>query len=76
MNTDLRDRDYLEHILHAIEKISKYVEGSGKDGFFQDEMVQDAVVRNLEVIGEAVSKLSESLKTVKTDRYHGVRYPA
>ena len=62
MNTDLRDKDYIEHILHAIGKIHNYVDVSGKDGFFQDEMVQDAVIRNLEVIGEAVSKLSESTK--------------
>ena len=63
MNKDLRDKDYIEHILHAIKKINNYVEVSGKEGFFQDEMVQDAVIRNLEVIGEAVSKLSESKKT-------------
>jgi len=62
MNMELRDKDYIEHILHAINKIGNYVEVSGKDGFFQDEMVQDAVIRNLEVIGEAVSKLSESTK--------------
>jgi uncharacterized protein with HEPN domain len=63
MNADLRDKDYIDHILHAIDKINKYAGVSSKDGFFQNEMTQDAVIRNLEVIGEAVSKLSSSLKT-------------
>jgi len=63
MSMKSRDDDYMEHILFAIEKINRYVEISGKDGFSQNEMVQDAVIRNLEIIGEAVSKLSESLKT-------------
>ena len=63
MNTKSRDDDYMEHILFAIDKINRYVRISGKDGFSQNEMVQDAVIRNLEIIGEAVSKLSESLKT-------------
>ena len=45
--------DYLEHILEAIERIHTYVEDVDEVGFFANKMVRDAVIRNLEVIGEA-----------------------
>ena len=63
MNTALSDKDYIKHILHAIDNIGNYIGASGKNGFFLDEKTQDAVIRNLEVIGEAVSKLSSTLKS-------------
>lgn len=44
---------YLEHILQAIARIQKYTEDRDEDAFLQGEMVQDAVIRNLEIIGEA-----------------------
>ena len=44
--------DYLAHILQAIERIQRY-SGSDEAGFLGNEMAQDAVIRNLEVIGEA-----------------------
>ena len=53
-------RDYkvfLEDILGAISKISRYTAGLSKEAFSRDEKTLDAVVRNLEVIGEAVKKL-------------------
>ena len=49
----LRARDYLEHILEAIERIARYVEDMSEDRFLDDEKTQDAVVRNFEIIGEA-----------------------
>lgn len=52
---------YLKHILDAIEKIESYTTG-GRKTFFQDTMVQDAVIRNLEVIGEAVRNLSPKFR--------------
>ena len=45
--------DYLGHILEAIERIQRYSEDSDKVGFLKSEIVQDAVIRNFEVIGEA-----------------------
>ena len=45
--------DYLGHILQAIERIERYTEDLGEVAFLEDEMAQDAVIRNLEVIGEA-----------------------
>ena len=45
--------DYLGHVLQAIDRIQRYAGAVGEGGFMRDEMVQDAVIRNLEVIGEA-----------------------
>jgi uncharacterized protein with HEPN domain len=45
--------DYLDHIREAIERIHRYVEDVDDATFLEDEMVQDAVIRNFEIIGEA-----------------------
>ena len=45
--------DYLGHILEAIERIQHYVDDMDVVGFLNSKLVQDAVIRNLEVIGEA-----------------------
>lgn len=55
------DRLYLSHIRDAIARIQTYT-SPGKSVFFSETIVQDAVVRNLEVIGEAVKNLSPSLR--------------
>ncbi len=53
MNSDpQRVDDLLEHIVHAIDRIDNYTK-SGEAEFLANEMVQDAVIRNLEIIGEA-----------------------
>lgn len=52
---------YLKHIRDAIERIESYT-GKGRKAFFQDTMMQDAVIRNLEVIGEAVKNLSSNFR--------------
>jgi len=48
-----RLRDYLSHILEAIARIERYVEDIDELGFMNNELIQDAVIRNLEIIGEA-----------------------
>ncbi|QBQ98152.1 DUF86 domain-containing protein [Paraburkholderia pallida] len=50
---DLRTRDYIEHILTAIERIRDYTASVTLETFQTTPMVIDAVVRNLEIIGEA-----------------------
>lgn len=52
-------RVYLEDILEATRKIASYTAHLSKAAFLEDEKTFDAVVRNLEVIGEAVKKLPE-----------------
>jgi uncharacterized protein with HEPN domain len=55
-------RVYLEDILEASRKITAYTRNLSKAAFLEDEKTIDAVVRNLEVIGEAVKKLPEDLR--------------
>jgi hypothetical protein len=45
--------DYLGHILQAIDSIRDYTSNATLDSYLTDRKTQDAVVRNLEVIGEA-----------------------
>ena len=48
-----RLRDYLGHILNAVDRIQRYTADLDKAGFERAEQTQDAVVRNFEIIGEA-----------------------
>ena len=55
------DRVYLLHVLDAANRVSEYTR-EGRDYFFADRKTQDAVIRNLEVIGEATKGLSDPLR--------------
>lgn len=61
------DRVYLLHIRDALQCIRDYTQ-AGEKAFFSDRKTQDAVLRNFEIIGEAVKHLSADLK----NRYPGV----
>ena len=52
-NTAPRLLDYLRHIVEAIERIGRYTKDMDELGFAQNQMVQDAVIRNFEIMGEA-----------------------
>ena len=60
------DRIYLLHIRDAIQSILQYT-SPGKDHFFADRKTQDAVIRNLEIIGEATKRVSAPLKAAHPD---------
>jgi uncharacterized protein with HEPN domain len=55
-------RLYLDDILEAIDRIQGYVEGMDYSGFAADQRTMDAVVRNLEIIGEAARGLPADIK--------------
>ena len=55
---------YLNDILFAITKIQKWTQGMSLDDFESDELVRDAVLRNLEIVGEAVKGLPLELTVV------------
>jgi len=57
LSKDLRIHDYISHILNAIERINRYTEDMDKSGFLCNDMVQDAVIRNIEIIGEASNNI-------------------
>ncbi|SEF24517.1 Uncharacterized conserved protein, contains HEPN domain [Variovorax sp. NFACC28] len=52
-----RVADYLGHILQAIDSIREYTSGATAGSYMADRKTQDAVVRNLEVIGEASNNI-------------------
>ncbi len=54
----LRQQDYLEHMLEAIQLARSYVDGLSKDDFLLDKKTQQAVILNVVVIGEAATQLS------------------
>jgi uncharacterized protein with HEPN domain len=52
-----RSQDYLEHMLDALERIQRYTAGKSATDFIADTLLQDAVLRNLGIIGEAAHRL-------------------
>lgn len=54
-----RDGVYLRHILDASTKIEMYLGGLTQEAFLQNDLVLDAVVRELEIIGEALKEFGE-----------------
>jgi uncharacterized protein with HEPN domain len=58
---------YLQDILDSGTAIQSYVEGCTLELFEKDRMRQSAVIREFEIIGEAVGKLPESMKAAYTD---------
>ena len=57
------DALYFHHILEAIDRIRSYTSG-GPDAFRRDLKTQDAVIRNLQIIGEASKKVSVEARTL------------
>lgn len=56
------DLPYLQHILDAISKIEEYLKGETHEKFLKDSKTQYAVVRALEIMGEATKRLSDEVK--------------
>lgn len=54
---------YLRHVLDAIARIEAYLQGVDKAAFLQHQLLQDGVVRQIEIIGEAVKRLSPELRS-------------
>jgi len=55
------DRLYLNEILERIQRIEMYIQ-AGRVAFFESVLLQDGVIRNFEVIGEATKRVSQELK--------------
>lgn len=52
----------ITHILKSVESVEKYSKGLNKEYFMDNEEKQDAIIRKLEVIGEAVTNLEAKFK--------------
>lgn len=57
-----RDKNRLEHILQAIERIRRYTKGKNFEDFIADDMMYYAVVKNIEILGEASNMLTEEFR--------------
>ena len=55
------DLAYIEHILESISRILKYGKGLSFQEFEDSDLIQDAVIRNFEIIGEATKNISSKL---------------
>jgi len=63
-------RDYkvfLEDILEAIRKVRDYTDGLSLQAFMADAKTFDAVIRNLEIIGEAVKRIPEEIRSLRPE---------
>jgi len=56
------DSVYLRHLLHAVSKIETYLRDVDEERFLRESLIQDGVIRQLEIFGEAVKNLSEELR--------------
>jgi len=63
------DKVYLRHILEAVEKIESYLAGISYEDFSKNSMAIDAVVRELEIIGEASNNLTERFREEHPDMF-------
>lgn len=66
----MKDRSpllFVEDVLQAVDKIESYTKGLSFESFEGDDLVVDAVIRNLEVIGEAARHLPEKLRREHPD---------
>ena len=56
-----RDQTYVNQILDAINKIQEYTK-EGRDVFYETLIIQDAVIRNIEIIGEVSKRVSDGFQ--------------
>ena len=54
---------YLRHINDCIRRINEYTKGINENEFLQSKLIQDAVIRNFQVIGEATKKLDQDFRS-------------
>lgn len=64
------DKLFIIHILDAINRIESYTNNVSEQEFMTHFMIQDAVIRNIQIIGEASKKISQPLR----DKYTGIEW--
>ena len=57
------DRLYIDHVLDCVRRIDRYCL-NGEDAFRASELIQDAVLRNLQTLAESTQRISDQLKTL------------
>ena len=61
------ERESIKDIQEAIRRISRYLNSMSYEAFLADTKTQDAVIRNVEIIGEATRGISSQLRTENSD---------
>jgi uncharacterized protein with HEPN domain len=61
------DSIYIDHILNSINRILDYIAGKDRESFEDNLVTQDAVVRQLEIIGEATKRVSKDFRSNHPD---------
>ena len=71
------DKLYRLHIIESIEKIEKYTDGITRADFLNSTLLQDAILRNLQVLAESTQRLSQDFKdnnsTIEWNSISGLR---
>jgi uncharacterized protein with HEPN domain len=55
-------RLFVRDMIQACEKVQRYTKGMNQQAFFENELIEDAVLRNLTIIGEAASKVPDDVQ--------------
>jgi uncharacterized protein with HEPN domain len=63
MREPLKDKDRLLHMIAAIDRIFRYTEGKSYEDLVKNDMMYYAVVKNIEIIGEAANMLTTEFQT-------------
>lgn len=58
---------FIQHIFDCIQIINEYTKGMSKEDFLNNKLVQDAVIRNFEIIGEAAKNIPENFRQKHAD---------
>lgn len=61
-------RVYIDDVLECIDKVGEYTEGVGEEEFYENTQIQDAVIRRLEIVGEAVKNIPVDFR----EQYPGI----
>ncbi|MHC4324758.1 MAG: HepT-like ribonuclease domain-containing protein [Planctomycetota bacterium] len=61
------DRLFLIHISECIERIESYIAGKGKQQFLDSTLLQDGIIRNLQVLAESTQRLSDNAKDTRSE---------
>jgi uncharacterized protein with HEPN domain len=56
------DQLYLIHIRECIQRIENYIGEGGRDAFIASDIMQDAVIRNLQTMAESATRVSDGLQ--------------
>jgi len=58
---------FIQHIIECIDLIEEYIKGTAKDEFLVSRQLQDAVIRRIEIIGEAAKRIPSEIKSQHPD---------